>query len=178
MRKWSIIVTAIVTILGIISALITILQGWNDVLNAFEKLIGLVVKFIGLLKIEIQLPLWSIILIFICGLIIPIIFWGISTYKTRSVANYTKDVISGLIWEKGNPEYTGTINLKSFCPKCQTEIDTRGNHNTKLVCSGCNTLLPCDSASFDIIQISKEFEHRERTGEWKSARRRLKQLKN
>jgi hypothetical protein len=149
------IVAVIITIITVISSCITIAKEWKNLLNFF---VNLLVKLIELLTIDTKLPLlplWIIILTLAYILIITI--WIICfIYRRLSIANYTKDAISGLIWERGAQEYTDTINLKAFCPNCQDEIDTKGSNNTKTICPKCNAPLP--RVSKDLRMINNEFE--------------------
>ena len=103
-------------------------------------------------------------------------FLAYSFFKSRKMP-YDKDEVFGLIWVRGEQEYTGTpYLLQARCPKCQAAIDSKRYDGTKYVCPRCGVSLSCDKRAFNEKEVREEFERRIDNNDCKFAGKRLKKL--
>lgn len=169
----------IICLIGLLSAIITIVQGWND----FVRTLGNIVKLAAYLKTDIQLPLWGIILLLAFALTIPIVVCAIYFFcKRRSIENYFTDEYSGRIWDWEDDLRESYHDLKALCPRCSALMKTHYAHDFQEDVSVCvnpkcgyaiNSPNPDNVPLCEMVKI--EFDRRIRTGKYKSAKRRIRQ---
>jgi hypothetical protein len=152
---------------GILVELFTSISVLSFVLNVFRAIFN----FFG---ITFSVPLWILILIFLLGVIVPIIISG--RKKTPSLeSSYTNDNIYGINWQWHY--YSGDIfGLVPICPRCKYQPPIRRFDIGGFQAASEGTLIQCDHCGFkkqfdfppEILEdrITREIHRKIRTGEY------------
>jgi hypothetical protein len=114
-------------------------------------------------------------LLFISGFILELVIVQLSIMlKKNKRIYYEKDVVDGVIWEWSNLEcMPKEQSLLALCPKCEAELKLFDSY---ILCQLCGFKKEVPTSKFrDLIIV--EIEKRERNGEFKNCRKRLKELK-
>ena len=143
-----------------------------------KQLRDLLVDVWGLIKIEVHLSVYWLLLLFIAGFVLAFILFKLAVLFNKKLEYYTKDVVAGLIWEWDN--YNFATSLMALCPKCEAELKFKESCNhTIYACFRCDFNKRLEFNCQNIVEVVRiEIEKRERTGEWKKAEKRIKGIKN
>jgi len=98
----------------------------------------------------------------------------------RSRADYDQDEVFGLLWEEGAQIQAGCVNLRAFCPKCQSEMlldDRYGGCEYRCASCGLSQYFPKQDVQSVQQAVTREMDRRWRTGEWHQNRKRLRELR-
>ncbi|MHC4791587.1 MAG: hypothetical protein ACYS8Y_09165 [Planctomycetota bacterium] len=127
---------------------------------------------------EVHLSVYWLLLLFIAGFVLAFILFKLAVLFNKKLEYYTKDVVSGLIWEWDT--YNFATSLMALCPKCEAELKFRESHNhATYACFRCNFNKRLEFNRQNIEEVVRiEIEKRERTGKWKKAEKRIKEIKN
>jgi hypothetical protein len=131
---------------------------------------------------EVTLARYWLLISFVSGVVLCLgCFLANSFIKNRNKnrkMSYDKDEVWGLIWEwEGRRDI---VDLKAFCPKCKAELKFvyRYGANNKYACLLCDFEQKITLPEHEFQElVRREIEKRKRTDEWKSAKKRMKQLK-
>jgi len=127
---------------------------------------------------EVTLARYWLLISFVSGVVLCLgCFLANSFFKNRKMS-YDKDEVWGLIWEWEGRR--NIVDLKAFCPKCKAELKSgyRYDANNKYACLLCDFEKKITLPEHEFLELVRmEIERRKRTDEWKSAKKRMKQLK-
>lgn len=132
----------------------------------------------AILRKEVLLSVYCLPLLFIAGFGLAFILFKLHVLFNKKPEYYTKDVVSGLIWE-WDP-YNFATSLMALCPKCEAELRFQESYNDIAYgCIRCGFDKHFELNRKDIEEVVRiEIEKRERTEEWKEAEKRIKEIKN
>ena len=161
-----------------IGLIVTVVGGL--ILSAFisQRFQELVIKSLDKIQVEVTLPFYWLPIIFALGaLVIRLLIWR----ANKKSESYLMDEIQGLVWEwdyfqtstSDSPPY----NLTALCPQCLAKLpitDTTCHYQ----CPSCSFEKDCSLTHENLMAFVKtEIEKREKTGDWKLAKNRIKKVR-
>lgn len=158
-------------IAGLVLAAIFKLFGFGWINLCIQDIIIFILK-------QISIPYYVLALIFVAGFILCLAILYLPKNIRQNLKDYIKDEVEGLIWAWGWSFSRNIVDLKSLCPNCQGELEFQDGYKKYYACICCNFEKEIKSRQNEFKhEIYIEIERRIRTGEWKLAKKRMKQLK-
>ena len=137
-------------------------------------------KIIGILTTRYDLPFYILLLLFIAGLVCPFLFKITLFLKRNWMSDYYRDEVNGLVWDNVQVR-TGEsppANLTPLCPICWADLPTSDSTN-KYECVSCGFMKEYNYFHRDVLTLVKiEINKRIRTGDWKEAKKRIREIKS
>jgi hypothetical protein len=144
-----------------------------------QQLRELAIKGLEKFQTEVTLPFYCFLTMFALGVLLTrLLIWR----ANKSIGSYYKDEVFGLVWEWSDdiPSYTGesAFNPLCLCPKCWAELPTSEGTN-KYKCISCGFEKQYDFLHRSMLKkVEIEIDKRRRTGDWKQAGKRIKEIKS
>jgi glutaredoxin len=118
---------------------------------------------------------WLLTMVALGVLVTRLLIWRANK---KNIESYNMDEIQGLVWEWDY--YNFHSSLKSLCPKCLAELLVKEAYDeSAYLCVSCHFNKSYDFSKDVLLRLVKiEIDKRERTGDWKQAEKRIKEIKN